>query len=235
MVGAQFSPDERTFMVEKYLSTHNCNEVIREFLLQYPHRRPPTSRTILYNVRKFRQHHTCLNRNQFNSGCLRTARLPENIELVRQAILENPNVSIRRNGTGLTRTTFNLIARLDLNLHPYQMIRRHELQENDFRRRINYSQWFVEQCQEEIFLQNVIIGDEATFCMNGRVNTRNTREYAPRGQPPDFFYDQRSSREKVNVWAAVCGDGTICTWTLLFRCEHFWASLLGYDERTSCP
>ena len=107
-------------MVEKYLS---CNEVIREFLLQYPHRRPPTSRTILYNVRKFRQHHTCLNRNQFNSGRLRTAGIPENIELVRQAILENPNVSIRRNGTGLTKTNFNLIARLNLNLHSYQMIR----------------------------------------------------------------------------------------------------------------
>jgi len=84
------------------------------------------------------------------------------------------------------------------------MIRRHELLENDFQRRLNYSQWFLGQCQEEQFLQNLIIGDEAIFCINGYVNTRNTREYAP-----EFFYDQRSSREKINVWAAVCGDGTI--------------------------
>jgi len=131
MVGVQFTANQRTFMIEKYISGQNCNDVIIEFSVQYPYRRPPTPRTILYNVRKSRQHNTCLNRNQHYSGHFRTARTAENIELVRQGILENPNVSTRRNGTGLARSTFNLITRLDLNLHPYQMIRRHELLEND--------------------------------------------------------------------------------------------------------
>jgi len=60
------------------------------------------------------------------------------------------------------------------------------LLENDFQRRLNYSQWFLGQCQEEQFLQNLIIGDEATFCINSYVNTRNTREYAPKGQALRF-------------------------------------------------
>ena len=45
--------------------------------------------------------------------------------------------------------------------------------------------------------------------MNGKVISRNTREHAPKGQPPPYYYEQSSSREKVNVWAALCGDGTI--------------------------
>ena len=209
MVGVQFTSEQRSSIVERYFATQNCREVIRQFTIQFPNRRPPTSRAVLYNVRKYQEHGTSLNRNAFNSGRPRTARIPQNIELVRQAMQENPRVSIRRNGTGLPRSTFNRITHLDLNFHPYQMIRRHELRENDRVRRQAYSRWFLQQCQLQNFLQNVIIGDEATFRLNGSVNTRNIREYAPKGQPPDFFYDRLVSREKVNVWAGMCGNGTI--------------------------
>ena len=33
--------------------------------------------------------------------------------------------------------------------------------------------------------------------------------YAPNGQPPAFNYEETNSREKVTVWAALCGDGRI--------------------------
>ena len=45
--------------------------------------------------------------------------------------------------------------------------------------------------------------------MDGRVCSRNIREYVPRGQPPVYNYERNSSREKVNVWAGLCGNGTI--------------------------
>ena len=48
-----------------------------------------------------------------------------------------------------------------------------------------------------------MISDEAAFCMNGAVNTHNTRSYVPKGQHPDFTYDVPNSREKVIVWAAL--------------------------------
>jgi len=58
-------------------------------------------------------------------------------------------------------------------------------------------------------LQKIVIGDEATFSMNGKVNSQTAREYAPINEAPNFTYDVSSSREKVNVWAALCGNGAI--------------------------
>jgi len=57
------------------------------------------------------------------------------------------------------------------------------------------------------FLDNVMIGDEASFSMNGQVNTRNVREYAPRGNPPAFNYDRSNSR--TSVWVGITGNGAI--------------------------
>ena len=54
-----------------------------------------------------------------------------------------------------------------------------------------------------------IIGDEAAFPMNSKVCLRNTRESAPKGQPPMFSLERSSSREKINVWAGLCGNSTI--------------------------
>ena len=55
---------------------------------------------------------------------------------------------------------------------------------------------------------NFVIGDEAGFWMNGKVVTLNVREYAPVGHP-EFNYDVNFSREKVNVWAGLCGNGLL--------------------------
>ena len=60
------------------------------------------------------------------------------------------------------------------------------------------------------FLANIVIGDEAAFHMCGRVNTQNVLCYAPKGQPPrDFKFEKSSSRQKLNVWIGLCGNGEI--------------------------
>ena len=195
---ARFYTDrERAFIVEKYHETKNCTQV-KTFEQEFPGRRVPHRQTILYNVRKYREHRSSQNRNEHNPGRRRAIRIAENVAVVREILHNNPNVSCRRNGSGLSSASFNRIVRLDLNFHPYQMIERHELLADDYDRRMAYCRWFVvEQCQDPEFLPNIIIGDEATFAMNGSVNTRNTRAYAPKGQPPpDFVYEKPNSREK---------------------------------------
>jgi len=67
----------------------------------------------------------------------------------------------------------------------------------DLPRRRAYNEWLIEKFQDDGFLENIVIGDEAVFCMNGT--------YAPFNHSPNFS----SSREKVNVWAALCGNGAI--------------------------
>ena len=77
---------------------------------------------------------------------------------------------------------------------------RHRLNPDDNRRRIEFSNWFIERCRDHRFLANLIIGDEASFRMNGEVNTQNVREYAPWGNAPNFYYDRNDSRAKITVW-----------------------------------
>ena len=76
--------------------------------------------------------------------------------------------SARRNPTGLSKTTFNRITKLDLKWHPYTMNIRHELFPQDSARRLAFCIWLVERCVH--FWPNLVIGDEASFQMNARVS-----------------------------------------------------------------
>ena len=62
---------------------------------------------------------------------------------------------------------------------------RHALLANNLPRRLRFSEWFIQHCQDRNFMANFVIGDEAIFALNGVVNTHNVREYAPKGHPPD--------------------------------------------------
>ncbi len=74
-------------------------------------------------------------------------------------------------------------------------------------RRLRFSVWLNERCRRENFLDSFLIGDEASFVMNGEVNTQNVRQYAPKGHPPAFNFERSNSREHLTVWAALCGNG----------------------------
>ena len=64
----------------------------------------------------------------------------------------------------------------------------------------------LQQWRNRRFRGNFVISDEATFHMNGEVNTRNVRECAPGGNAPDFHYDVNNSRAKLNVWVGMCSN-----------------------------
>ena len=82
-------------------------------------------------------------------------------------------MSSRRNPVPVTQSTFNRITRLELRWHPYRMHVRHELLDTDWPRLLRFSNWFNRQCEKQDFLDRLIIGDEARFEMNGKVNTQN--------------------------------------------------------------
>ena len=86
---------------------------------------------------------------------------------------------------------------------------RHELLAGDFARRLHFSGWFNKRCRHENFLDSLLIGDEASFAMNGEVNTQNVCQYAPKGHPPAFNFERSNSCVHLTVWAAVCGNGLI--------------------------
>ena len=87
---------------------------------------------------------------------------------------------------------------------------RHEWSPRDFERRLNFARWLTDRWKRnENFLRNFVVGDEATFCMNGQVNSRNVRAYAPAGNSPAFNYDVSCSRQKWSVWLGLFGKGEV--------------------------
>ena len=204
----QLTDEQRTFVVKTYYETKSYIAVQQAFRVRFPNREPPTGANVHKNVQKYELKGTSPNLNKEASGRPRTGRSQQNIQLVRDAIEEDPTVSARRNGTGLPSATFNRITRLDLNLHPYTIHVRHQLQPNDYPRRLALSRWFLDKCHRDAqFLANLIIGDEAGFCLNGEVNTHNVHQYAERNHPPEFVYDRSMSMQKVTVWIGLSGSG----------------------------
>ena len=77
-------------------------------------------------------------------------------------LLENSTtVIVRRNGLGLSASSFSCLTRNELKWYL----------ERNFQRQLDFAHWFICTCQNNIFLANVVIGDKAYFSMNDTVNT----------------------------------------------------------------
>ena len=209
----QFTPGQRAFLVTEAARTQHVTQVVRAFRHRFPHARTPSRSTVYRNLRKYQETGTSVNCNAGRSGRPRTARTAENIAAVQETLQQpqpqgDQRVSSRRNGLGLSQSAFNRITRQDLRLYPYQMIRRHELFPADHARRLAFCNWFLERPPR--FLESLVIGDEACFCMNSSLSTHNILQYAPRGEKPvDFSYEKKDCRQKLTVWIGMIGDGTL--------------------------
>lgn len=205
----QLTDEQRIFVVEVYFATRSIVEIQNRFRQRFQNRQPPTKRSIKKLVKKFQERGTVENQNAGRSGRLRTTRTGANIDRVRVAIEANPLVSARRNGLRIPKSSFNEITKQDLNFYPYKMFIRHKLEDFDYHRRTIFCQWLLNKFTENGFREKIIIGDEAAFQMNANVSNRYVHSYAEKGHPPDYSYDRSNSREKLTVWAALCGNGDL--------------------------
>ncbi|KAF2349710.1 hypothetical protein FHG87_019534 [Trinorchestia longiramus] len=131
-------------------------------------------------------------------------RSEENVRIVQGALTENPQISARKSGLDVTKSTFNRIITLYLKWHPQKMHVRNKLLDNDLPRRLNVVQCFLQRNVR--FVDDIVVGDEATFHLNGKVNNHNVRTYALQNQPSNFNFYVGILTEKVFVWIGLCGN-----------------------------
>ena len=118
MVGQQFTPEQRKFMVLSYHLTGSPSQTRQAFVERFPHRRPPDKRTIVRNFRKYQKHATNLNRSKGNSGRPKVAsRVLMQFGLSRLRTLRPVLVE-----TIFFISSFNRIVKFDLKFHPFRMI-----------------------------------------------------------------------------------------------------------------
>ncbi|KAF2355747.1 Protein of unknown function DUF4817 [Trinorchestia longiramus] len=203
----QLTKEQRIFIVEKYFHEKSSQQVIQSFQEHFPERQSPTKMTIWRNFTRYRTEGTSLNLNKGRSGRKRTGRSEEYVRIVQGELAENPQISARKSGSDVTKSTFNRIITLDLEWHPYKMHVRNKLLDNDLLRRLNFAQWFLQRNVR--FVNDIVVGDEAAYHLNGKVNNHNVHTYAPKNQPPNFNFGVGISREKVSVWMELRGNGHV--------------------------
>ena len=153
----QLTLDQRVWICMEMARLNNAHQVGRSWANHWPGIQAPAVSTIIRNFKKYQEHGT-------SAGRQRTARSAESIQWVRRSLQRNGVTSARRNGLGLSRSSFNRIVRCDLRFHPYVLITNQALRPQDPGLRLRFCQWFVQNCESnENFLSNLITSDEAIF------------------------------------------------------------------------
>ena len=167
MVGQQFTPEERTFMVLLYHETGSPARTIEAFVTDDS----SNPKNNLEKFLKYQNHGTSHNRNKGNSGRPKSARTQTNIDAVQRKLNDNPGASARRNNVSqITKLSFNRITKHDLNFYTFRMNIQHQLFPHDYQRRVDFCNWF-RACPARFHDRDLLIGDEAAFKMDGKVNT----------------------------------------------------------------
>jgi hypothetical protein len=139
-------------------------------------------------------------------------RTPENIENVRQIAFEHAeadrNAGSRRIAlqADLSHTSTWRILKKDLKLKPYHLKLVHKLNEDDFDRRVEFSELFLEQNNEDsLWKDSILWSDEAIFSLAETVNRHNC-VYWDENNPNRFIEIDNLGSERVMVWAGISSN-----------------------------
>ena len=146
--------------------------------------------------------------NKKPPGPVATARTPENVERVREAVVRSPTHSAQQHVVefGMSESTVRRILHKDFGFLPYKMMIVQTLNKGDYQQRSAFAELMLEIIEEN---EDAIImmSDEAHFHLNGSVNKQNFRYWAP--QNPQEVHERLLHSPKVTVWCAIGKVGVI--------------------------
>lgn len=199
----RYTPRERAEIVQIfYVNNSSIILAQREYRRKYGRRRVPSAKTFRRLAANFEQ--TGSTSDKPHIGRPRSARSRENIDRVREDVMERPRTSTRKRSTQLTisRRSLQRILVKDLHLFPYKIQATHKILPVDLEKRLQYCNAMV-NLENEIdeFWNKIIMSDEAHFCLNGAVNKQNHRFWG--SENPQIIHQQPLHEPKVTVWCGV--------------------------------
>ena len=239
MVGQQFTPEQRNLIALEYhklRGSYKCySKVMAIFNNKFPGVKKPTIKTVKNIWKKQNEHFSVHNLNSklspgnTYSGRPRSVRTPPNIQAVKDVLDEDaikdpdaPDInSARKNVLGISKSSWQRIAKDDLHYHSYKLIVSQKLKPEDHARRVRFANNILNNTTVAD-TKHTAFSDEATFSLDGEINTQNTRRYAPQkvrgenqgGRPEQFRLGKSKYPQKVMVFLGVYGNGE--TWGLKF-------------------
>jgi Helix-turn-helix domain (DUF4817) len=175
-----------------------CREVDNE---------PPSRPTINSLIKKFEETGSVVNIQPPGRPITVTDEVTK--DEVASILEKHPETSIRSMSSKLTisRSSIHRVYE-GLGFKPYIPKLIHELNEDDFDRRIEFCETFLSLIESEPdIISRVIWSDEAVFKLNGVINRHNSVYWAK--ENPNITYEHTMQAEGVTVWGGLWYQGVI--------------------------
>lgn len=203
-----YSTQERVEMVRLYYENgSNARAAARVFNESHPEKNV-RHKYVLELLQKFTETGSVLNikRNAIQIVNNEDAA----IEVLGQvAALENTaSITEVSRVTGVSRTSVWRVLH-KFKFHPYKIKLVHELNDDDFDRRIEFCELMTERINNnQNYLYNICFSDESSFSLNGEVNRHNCRYWSDTN--PHLIRETHTQRpQRLNVWAGILGNHII--------------------------
>jgi hypothetical protein len=166
---------QSAFLLQSWWQTNkNSARVLVMFAEKFRDTPVPT-RQAIYNLNQRFQLHGSVH-DLSRSGRPRTSLTEENLITVVQALVQSPKKSIRKTYTEFIippTSVYRIVKALKLKARRPRLLQM--LRDDDFDRRVEFSEWFLIRCEAEPdFPRRILWTDEGGFKLNGRINKRNS-------------------------------------------------------------
>lgn len=206
MAASTLSLKERIAIVRLYSKSENAHQVIRDWH-QFSEALPPDVSTVIRLNAKFDETGSVADLPR--SGRARSARSTTREEEVLRTFSQQPTTSLRQASSQL-HTSRSTISRIldEHGFYPYRATLVHGLLEDDFDRRVEFCQKWLDKLHSSPRLADrVIWSDESLFKLNGHVNRHNSVYWSRSNPHHQLEVDMNA--QGLTVWAAMSSDGVI--------------------------
>ncbi|CAF3328987.1 unnamed protein product [Rotaria sp. Silwood2] len=206
MACRQLSVNEKTWIVKHmYRLEYPIN--VQRLWSKEINNNPPDRKTITSLMHKFEQTGSVFNIDPPGRPVSVTDQATK--DEVSSILKKEPQTSIRRMSTD-SNISMASVRRMykSMGFKPYVPRLIHELNEDDFDRRLEYCDTFLSLLEDDSdLIYRVIWSDEAVFKLNGHINRHNSVYWAT--QNPNVTIDQTMQAEGLIVWAGIWSQGVI--------------------------
>lgn len=209
-----FSRDEKLQMIKWYYGGNSFRETINLFIVAFENRPIPAVGTVRKIIQKFE-----------NSGCLNVCKkcqppsehnVPMNIEREQRevevcALVETSEpCSSRKLAEELDMSGQTVRDILKRNKYRcYKVEKTQEIFAADRIRRMEFCETMIERANgDELFISNILFGDESSFSLHGHHNPSITRYWSRKNKHLSVAL-RTQYPEKLNTWAGILGDFVI--------------------------
>lgn len=162
--------------------------------------------TVSYAVNRFKE--LGHDGDRLGRGRKRTVNTSRNRKIIKKRVIRNPHVSMRKiaRQTGIARESVRMIAKKELNLHPYKLKQGQMLTDDNKRIRLERCRELLKRAATPNW-ERILFSDEKLFSVEQSYNGQNDRIWSTSSPGNASIVQHRQNPKSVMVWAGICATG----------------------------